>query len=143
MSRSEVSPPRSRALSALFATLLLATLALAVAAPQAGAVAALYAEVAEEMASEYAEAECNKDKPECDWGFGERCRQQGKFQVTCVATKDYEAEPSAGLRELWECHRQIRYTAEKRPYFKHKRVVKHRQFLGPWTCEKHLKVKDY
>lgn len=92
--------------------------------PSAGAVAALYAEVAEELAREYAEASCRQDKPGCDWGYGSRCRQQGKFQVTCWATiKDYATEPTPGLRELWQCHRRIRYTAEKRPYFKHKRVV--------------------
>lgn len=127
----------------LIATLLAAILALGVLAPRAGAVAALNTDVAEEMANEYAEAECRKDKPDCYWGLAERCRQQGKFQVTCWAVKDYEVEPSDGFRELWKCKRPIRYTAEKRPYFKHKRVVKHRKFLGPWTCGAHDKVRDY
>lgn len=133
----------SRGPTALLATMLLAALALGITAPTAGAVAALYSEVAEEMASEYAEASCRQDKPDCDWGYGGRCRQQGKFQVTCWAIKDYETEPSEGLRELWECERGVRYTAEKRPYYKHKRVVKHRQFLGPWACKKPHKVRDY
>jgi hypothetical protein len=142
MNRSKLTNVR-RGPAALLATLLLSVLVLGVAAPQAGAVAALYSEVAEEMASEYAEASCRQDKPDCDWGYGSRCRQQGKFQVTCWAIEDYEIEPSEGLRELWQCKRHIRYTAEKRPYFKHKRVVKHRQFLAPWSCEAHHKVRDY
>jgi hypothetical protein len=143
MSRSDPQlRPRSGPVAAL-ATLLLAVLVLGVAAPRAGAVAALYAEVAEDMASEYAEAACEQDKPECTWGYGSRCRQQGKFQVTCWAVKDYSAEPSEGLRELWDCKREIRYTAEKRPYYEHKRVIKHRHFVGAWVCEPHHKVRDY
>lgn len=142
MSRSKITNVR-RGPAALLATLLLAVLALGVTAPTAGAVAALYAKVAEEMANEYGEAACAKDKPNCTWGLGGRCRQQGKFQVTCYAFKDYEVEPTEGFRELWQCKRRIRYTAEKRPYYRHKQVVKHRQFLGPWTCEAHHKVRDY
>ena len=142
MSRSKITITVSRSPAAMLATLLLSAIALGATAPSAGAVAALYSEVAEEMAIDYAEASCREDGPDCNWGSG-RCRQQGKFQVTCFATKDYEVEPSDGFRELWQCHRQVRYTAEKRPYFKHKRVVKHRQFLGPWTCEAHDKVRDY
>jgi len=142
MSRSKFTTQVRRGPAALLATLLLAVLALGATAPSAGAVAALYAEVAEDSANEYAEAVCHQEKPECDMGWA-RCRQQGKFQVTCWATKRHEIEPSAGLREFWMCERQLRYTAEKRPYWKHKKVVTHRQFVGPWTCKAHRTVRDY
>jgi hypothetical protein len=92
------------------------------------------------MAGEYAEEVCGQNRPECEWGYGARCRQQGKFQVTCWAVTKYE---SVDETEYWDCKRQIRYSAEKRPYYKHKRVVQHREFLGPWICETHHKVKDY
>jgi hypothetical protein len=127
-------------LGVLISTLLLAVAALGISAQPAGAVAALYAEVAEVMATEYAEQVCRQDKPECYWGFGSRCRQQGKLQVTCWAMTRYETEDES---EYWGCERRIRYTAEKRPYYTHKRVVKHRKFLGPWACETHHKTKDY
>ncbi len=139
MSRSKITTNIRRG-PALLATLLLSALALGVAAPQAGAVAALYSEVAEEMAEEYSEAFCRQDKPDCKWGAGARCGQEGKFQVTCWAAIDYE---TADDSEYWSCKRHIRYTAEREPYWKHKRVIKHRQFLGPWICEPHHKVKDY
>jgi hypothetical protein len=129
-----------RGLGVLISTLLLAVTAVGVFAPPAGAVAALYAEVGEEMATGYAEEVCRQDKPDCYWGFGTRCRQQGKFQVTCLAVTKYETEDES---EHWGCERRIRYTAERRPYHKHKRVIKHRKLLGPWVCEPHHISKDY
>jgi uncharacterized membrane protein len=126
-------------LGLLLATVLLAITAVGIFAQSAGAVAALYAEVAQEMTTEYAEAVCRQDKPECYWGFGSRCRQQGKFQATCWAVTKYE---TADESEFWGCERQIRYTAEKRPYYEHKRVIKHRQFLGRWVCETHHISKE-
>jgi len=140
MSRFDNIGRKARNLGVLISTLLLAFTAVGTFSPPAGAVAALYAEVAEEMATEYAEAVCRQEKPDCDWGYGTRCRQQGKFQVTCWAVTNYETEDES---EYWGCKRQIRYTAEKRPYYKHKRVVKHRKFLGPWVCEPHHISKDY
>lgn len=143
MSRSKITTHVRRGPAALLATLLLAVLALGATAPSAGAVAALYAEVVEELVNDYGEAACRQDQPDCDEGRGGHCRQQGRFQVTCLAIKRYEVEPTAGLRELWHCKRQVRYTAERRPYWSHKRVIKHRQFLGPWGCDPHNKVRDY
>lgn len=140
MSNFDSTVRRGRGLAALIASLLLAVAVLGISAQPAGAVAALYAEVAEEMATEYAEELCREDKPECYWGFGYRCRQQGKFQATCWAVMKYRTTDET---ESWECKRHIRYTAEKRPYYKHKKVVKHRKFLGPWTCGPHEKEEVY
>jgi hypothetical protein len=131
---------RSRVLVALLSTLLVAVAVLGVSAQQAGAVAALNSDVAEEMAAEYAEQVCAEDRPECYWGLGTRCRQQGRFQVTCWAETRYR---SVDETEMWGCKRHVRYTAEKRPYYKRKKLVKHRKFLGPWTCTAHRKVKQY
>jgi hypothetical protein len=131
---------KARGLGVLISTLLLAVTAVGTFAEPAGAVAVLYAEVAQEMTTEYAEEACRQDKPDCYWGFGSRCRQQGKFQATCWAVTKYETEDES---ESWGCERQVRYTAEKRPYYRHKRVVKHRKFLGPWVCEPHHLSKDY
>jgi hypothetical protein len=140
MSSPDPSGRKGRDLRVLISTLLLALTAVGISAQPAGAVAALYAEVGEEMASEYAEAVCRRQEPDCYWGFGTRCRQQGKFQVTCYAVTKYETEDES---EFWGCERRIRYTADKRPYYRHKRVVKHRRFLGPWVCEAHHIAKDY
>jgi hypothetical protein len=123
--------------------LLVVMLGLGAAVPRAGAVAVLYAEVSEQLASEYAEASCAREKPECEWAYGGRCRQQGKFQATCWAVKNFRVERPDGPDEYWECKRHIRYTAEKRPWYRHKKVVKHRRFLAPWTCEPHHMVKEY
>jgi uncharacterized membrane protein len=140
MSSFDIPVRGARCLGVLLSTLLLAVAALSISASPAGAVAALYAEVAEEMTTEYAEAVCRQDQPDCYWGFGDRCRQQGKFQATCWAVTKFETEDES---EYWGCRRHIRYTAEKRPYYQHKRVVKQRKFLGPWVCETHHVSKDY
>jgi hypothetical protein len=140
MGRFDTIGRKGRGLGVLISTLLVTLAAGGISARPAGAVAALYAEVAQEMTTEYAEEACRQDKPDCYWGFGTRCRQQGKFQATCWAVTKYETEDES---EFWGCERQIRYTAEKRPYYKHKRVVKHREFLGPWACETHHICKDY
>jgi uncharacterized membrane protein len=140
MSCFDTTGRKGHGLGVLISTLLLAVTAVGTFAPSAGAVAALYAEVAQNMTTEYAEEVCRRQKPDCYWGFGSRCRQQGKFQVTCLAATRYETKDES---EYWGCERRIRYTAEKRPYYKHKRVVKHREFLGPWVCETHHISKDY
>jgi hypothetical protein len=124
-------------------TLALTLLALAVAARPASAVSVMGVALAEDWANTYGQKQCRQDAPECTFGLGGRCRQEGKFQVTCYAYKEYEIEPSDGLRELWTCERRIRYTVEKRPWYQHKKWIPHTRFLGPWTCPPHRKVRDY
>lgn len=143
MSRSDIPVRPSRGLTQLIATLLFAILALGVAAPPAGAVSVMGVVLAEDWANTYAEKQCLQDGPECDSGWAGRCRQEGKFQVTCHLYKHYEYEPSEGLREYWECERRIRYTVDKRPWYQHKRWISHSRLLGPWTCGPHHKVRDY
>src|SRR5689334_9969686 len=98
MGRFEAIGRKGRGLAVMISTLLLAVPAVGIFAPPAGAVAALYAEVAQEITTEYAEGVCRQEKPDCYWGFGSRCRQQGKFQVTCWAVTKYE---TADESEFW------------------------------------------
>jgi len=137
MNRTETSGSRRRGPAALLMTLLLSALALGVVAQPAGAVAVINVWVAEEMASEYAWDQCLKEQPTCESAGGGPCRQQGKFQATCKLWKDYEIEPAEGPEEYWTCHRRVRYTVEKRPYYRHKKWISHRKFLSPWNCEHH------
>jgi hypothetical protein len=141
MNRVEIRPTRRGAGS--IAALLLAFLALGIAAAPAGAVAVINTALAEDWANTYAEKQCNRDAPDCFTGWAARCRQGGKFQVTCYVYKSYEVEPTEGLRELWDCHRRIRYTVDRRPWYRHKRWISHSRLLGPWICGAHRRVRDF
>lgn len=116
------------------AALLACLTALGALAQGASAVAVLNTDVAEEWANEYGEAHCASDGAYSTWGLGGRCRQQGKFQVTCFAIADYE---NGASEEFWQCQRRVRYTVERRAWHRRKKLVSHRRFLGPWTCEPH------
>lgn len=96
--------------------------------------AAVNREVVEEWGDNYAEQHCRQDGPYCIWSNGARCRQQGKFQVTCFVGASYENEAT---EEYWDCLRTIRYTAEKRAWRLHRKFIHHTQFLTPWHCEPH------
>jgi hypothetical protein len=125
------------------AAVVLAILGLAFTAPSAGAAAVINTALSEDWANTYSEKQCNQDGPDCHMGWAGRCRQEGKFRVTCYLYKRYEVEPTDGLWEHWECRRRIRYTVDKRPWYKHKKWNPHSKLLGPWICGAHQKVRDY
>jgi hypothetical protein len=140
---SEIHRVPLRGAAKSVAALLLAVLTLAVAAQPAGAVSVIGTALAEEWANTYGEKQCRQDGPDCDQGWAGRCRQQGKFQVTCYLYKHYYIEPSDGLWEYWKCQRRIRYTVDKGPWLHHKKWISHSKLLGPWACGAHHKVRDY